>query len=194
LEVLNRLRTSAKLLQEIVMKRTLLHSFALAAALTLSASSSALAGPPWISIEYPANPFDATSQGAFLTVRTYHHREFQAKTVTGTAEGVVDGKRQSMPLDIRPGSQPGMYVVRWQRPATGRWVLVINSGSSGVTDATAVVEISPNGSVAGVTVPTKSIGNGWISPRAVATSEIDALLQGRALASVGAAAQTARAR
>ena len=176
------------------MKRTLLHSFALVAALTLVASSSALAGPPWIAIEYPANPYDAASRGAFLTVRTYHHRDFQSKTVTGTAEGVVDGKRQSMPLDIRPGSQPGMYVVRWQRPAAGRWVLVINSGTAGVTEATVVVEISPSGGVAGVTVPTRSIGNGWISPRPVATSEIDALLQGRALASVGVAAQTARTR
>lgn len=174
------------------MKRSLFHTLALFAALILTASSSALAGPPWISIEYPANPFDATSRGAFLTVRTYHHGAFQSKTVTGTAEGVVDGKRQSMALDIRAGSQPGMYVVRWQQPAAGRWVLVINSGSAGVTEATAVVEISPSGGVAGVTVPTRSIGNGWISPRAVAASEIDALLQGRALASVGAAAQTAR--
>lgn len=176
------------------MKRTLLHSFALAAVLTISASGAALAGPPWISIEYPANPFDATSRGAFLTVRTYHHGDFQSKTVTGTAEGVVDGKRQSMRLDIRPGSQPGMYVVRWQRPAAGKWVLVISSGTAGVSEATAVVEISPTGGVAGVTVPTRSIGDGWISPRAVATSEIDALLQGRALASVGVAPQTARTR
>jgi hypothetical protein len=176
------------------MKRPLLRSFALFAALTLTAFSSALAGPPWISIEYPANPFDATSRGAFLTVRTYHHREFQSRTVTGTAEGVVDGKRQTMALDIRPGSQVGMYVVRWQRPATGRWVLVINSGSGGITEATAVVEISPTGSVANVTVPTRAIANGWISPRAVATSEIDALLQGRALASAGVAGQTARTR
>ena len=169
------------------MKRMLLHSFALATVLTVAASTPALAGPPWISIEYPANPFDATSRGAFLTVRTYHHRDFQSMTVTGTAEGVVDGKRQSMRLDIRPGSQPGMYVVRWQRPAPGRWVLVINGGQ----EATAVVEISPSGGVAGVTVPTRAIGGGWISPRAVATAEIDALLQGRALASAGVAAQTA---
>jgi hypothetical protein len=182
---------TAKLLQEITMKRTLLRCFALAAVLTIVASTPALAGPPWISIEYPANPFDAMSRGAFLTVRTYHHRDFQAMTVTGTAEGVVDGKRQSMKLDIRPGSQPGMYVVRWQRPATGRWVLVINSGTAGVSAATAVVEISPSGGVAGVTVPTKAIGGGWISPRAVAASEIDAFLQGRALASAGVAGQTA---
>ena len=148
------------------MKRSLLHTLALAAALMLAASSSALAGPPWISIEYPANPFDATSRGAFLTVRTYHHGAFQSRTVTGTAEGVVDGKRQSMALDIRAGSQPGMYVVRWQQPAAGRWVLVINSGSAGVTEATAVVEINPSGGVAGMSVQMSAFGHVWHLPRA----------------------------
>jgi hypothetical protein len=167
------------------MKRTLLRTFALVTALTLTASTAAYAGPPWIAIEYPANPFDRTSRDAFLTVRTYHHGDLMGKTVTGTAEGVVNGKRQSMALDIRPGSQPGVYAVRWQRPAVGRWVLVINSGGGGVVDATAVVEISPSGGIAGVTVPTRAIGGGWISPRAVAAAEIDGLLQGRALASSG---------
>ena len=167
------------------MRSKLLRSFALVTALTMTAFSTALAGPPWIAIEYPANPFDAASRDAFLTVRTYHHGQIVAKTVTGTAEGVVDGKRQSMKLDIRPGSQTGTYVVRWQKPATGRWVLVINSGNQGIVDATAVVEISGNGTVAGITVPTRSYGNGWIGPRPVASSEIDGLLQGRALASAG---------
>ncbi len=167
------------------MKRTLLRTFALATALTLTASTAAYAGPPWIAIEYPANPFDRASRDAFLTVRTYHHGDLMAKTVTGTAEGVVNGKRQSMALDIRPGSQPGVYAVRWQRPAVGRWVLVIKSGGGGIVDATAVVEISPSGGIAGVTVPTRAIGGGWISPRAVAAAEIDGLLQGRALASAG---------
>jgi hypothetical protein len=167
------------------MSRTLLRSFALVSALTLTAFSAANAGPPWIAIEYPANPFDRTSRDAFLTVRTYHHGDLMARTVTGTAEGVVNGKRQSMRLDIRPGSQPGVYAVRWQRPAVGRWVLVISSGSAGVTDATAVVEISPSGGIAGVTVPTRAIGGGWISPRPVAAAEIDGLLQGRSLASSG---------
>jgi hypothetical protein len=167
------------------MKRPLFRSLALATVLTFTAFSSALAGPPWIAIEYPANPFDRASRDAFLTVRTYHHGQIIAKTVTGTAEGVVNGKRESMKLDIRPGSQAGMYVVLWQRPAAGKWVLVINSGTQGIVDATAVVEIGASGGVAGVSVPTRSYGNGWIGPRPVATSEIDALLQGRALASAG---------
>jgi hypothetical protein len=167
------------------MRLPLLRSFALLTVLTLSAFSTASAGPPWISIEFPANPYDRTSRDAFLTVRTYHHGEIMAKTVTGTAEGIVNGKRESVRLDIRPGSQTGMYVVRWQRPPLGRWVLVINSGSQGVTDATAVVEISPSGGVANVTVPTQALAGGWVGPRRVAPSEIDALLQGRALATVG---------
>lgn len=174
------------------MRRTLLRTFALVTALTITAFSSAAAGPPWIAIEYPANPFDRTSRDAFLTVRTYHHGDLMAKTVTGTAEGIVNGKRQSMKLDIRPGSLPGMYAVRWQRPAAGRWVLVISSGRAGVAEATAVVEISPTGGVAGVTVPTRAIGNGWIAPRPVAAAEIDGLLQGRAIASSGV--QTAQTR
>jgi hypothetical protein len=167
------------------MKRSLLRSLVLVTALTVSAFSPAFAGPPWIAIEYPANPFDRASRDAFLTVRTYHHGEIMAKTVTGTAEGVVNGKRQSMRLDIRAGSQPGMYVVRWERPAVGRWVLVINSGNQGVVDATAIVEISPTGGVASISVPTRSYGNGWIGPRPVAAAEIDGLLEGRALASAG---------
>lgn len=167
------------------MKRSLLRSFALVTALSLPAFSTALAGPPWIAIEYPANPFDRASRDAFLTVRTYHHGQIVAKTVTGTAEGVVNGKRETMKLDIRAGSGPGMYVVFWQRPAAGRWVLVINSGNQGIVDATAVVEISPTGGVASISVPTRSYSGGWIGPRPVAASEIDGLLQGRALASVG---------
>ena len=167
------------------MRTKLLRSFALVSALTLSMSSSALAGPPWIAIEYPANPFDQSTRGGYLTVRTYHHGEIMSKTLTGTAEGIVDGKRQSMKLDIRPASRPGMYVVFWQKPATGRWVLVINSGTQGVVDATAVVEISSTGGVAGISVPTRSYGGGWIGPRPVASAEIDGLLQGRALASAG---------
>ena len=173
------------------MKRTLLRTALLASVLTLTAFSTALAGPPWIAIEYPANPFDRSSRDAFLTVRTYHHGDLIGRTVTGTAEGVVNGKRQTMRLDIRPGSQQGMYVVRWQRPATGRWVLVINSGQSGVVDASAVVEIGTNGGIAGVTVPTRHVGDGWVGPRAVAAAEIEGLLQGRAIVSASGPARAA---
>ena len=48
---------------------------AFAAPLVLAAltASPALAGPPWLSIELPANPLNSTTRGMYLLVRTYHH-------------------------------------------------------------------------------------------------------------------------
>ena len=73
------------------MLRSPLRQFGLAALLTMLVSSVAIAGPPWIAIEYPVNPHDAGTRGALLTVRTYHHGELMSYDVTGTAEGIVDG-------------------------------------------------------------------------------------------------------
>ena len=44
-----------------------------ALAFLLAATSIALAGPPWISIEYPANALDKETRGALALVRIYHH-------------------------------------------------------------------------------------------------------------------------
>ena len=38
-----------------------------------AADALARFGPPWLSIELPANPLDPTTKGAYLVVRTYHH-------------------------------------------------------------------------------------------------------------------------
>ena len=50
-------------------RRAAATGLSLALLLTLSAA----AGPPWISIEYPANPLDPETRGALVVVRTYHH-------------------------------------------------------------------------------------------------------------------------
>ena len=51
-------------------------------------------GPPWISIEYPANPHDPASRGAVLVVNTFHHGTPTDFTITGKAEGMVNGVRK----------------------------------------------------------------------------------------------------
>ena len=103
--------------------------------------------------------------------------------LTGTAEGIVNGRRQTMPLDIRRLSQPGIYAVRWQKPAQGNWMLVITSSheQNGAPAATALVTIDSRGGVASVNVPFDTIENGkWRVPRRVAAAEIDAMLRGAA--------------
>ncbi len=167
------------------MMRSPLRQLALVSVLTMVVSAVAIAGPPWIAIEYPVNPHDAGTRGALLTVRTYHHGELMSYDVTGTAEGIIDGRRQSMPLDIRRLTQTGMYAVRWQKPAQGTWVLVITSKQNGSHAATALVTIDAQGQVAEVSVPSDLIENGrWRVPRKVAAAEVDAMLKANAATAV----------
>ncbi len=161
------------------MLRSLKHRLALAGVLTAVVSAVVAAGPPWIAIEYPVNPHDPNTRGAFMTVRTYHHGDLMGYEISGNAEGLVNGKRQSSKLDIRRLPQAGMYVVRWQKPAQGSWALVISTTRDGNHMASALVDIDSRGRVASVTVPSNPIEGGrWQVPRRVAAAEVDALLRG----------------
>ena len=59
-----------------------------------------MAGPPWISIEYPPSPYDRATRDAFLLVHAYHHATPADFPVSGRAEGVVDGKRRTVELQF----------------------------------------------------------------------------------------------
>ena len=145
----------------------------------LLAAGVAVAGPPWIAVEYPVNPHDPATRDAFMTVRTYHHGELLAFELTGTAEGLVNGQRRSTRLDIRRLPQAGTYAVRWQKPAQGSWVLVVSSRRDGAHMATAVVTVDNAGRVARVSVPSRPIEGGrWQVPRDVAAAEVNAILRG----------------
>lgn len=150
----------------------------LAFALSVVGAAAAIAGPPWISIEYPVNPLDPEAKGGFVMVRTYHHSDLLSFEIGGTAEGLVNGQRQSAKLDIRPLKSAGTYIVNWKKPASGNWALIISTRRDGQHMATAVVKVDAAGQVASVTVPSRTIENGrWTVPRPVAASEVDAMLR-----------------
>jgi hypothetical protein len=150
----------------------------------VAASSFALAaaapvfGPPWISIETPPNPFDATSRGAFRVVHTYHHGDVVASGVTGSAEGIVSGARRTISLVFDTTTRRGTYALRKQWPTEGTWMLVINTGGR-AQGVTALVDISAQGEVAGVRVPTRR-SDGWDLPQQVTARDIDEALETRA--------------
>ena len=78
---------------------TLAKSLVLGCAL-LAGATPAQAGPPWIAVEYPANPLHADSRGAILLVNTFHHGELREFPLLGWAEGMVDGRRVRRELTI----------------------------------------------------------------------------------------------
>jgi hypothetical protein len=147
-----------------------------------AAPISVVAGPPWISIEYPVNPFDRTTRGAHLLVHAYYHGTPIAYPVSGTAEGVVNGDRRTMTLRFETTSRTGVYALRKQWPSEGSWTLVISvtqgeNGAGGV--AQALVELSPTGTVASVQVPTQQHAEGAF-PRRLTAQEIESAVRSQA--------------
>jgi hypothetical protein len=140
------------------------------------------AGPPWISIEYPVNPFDRTTRGAHLLVHAYYHGTPVGYPVSGTAEGIVNGERRTITLRFETTSRTGVYALRKQWPSEGTWTLVI-SVTQGDHDrggvAQALVELAPTGSVASVSVPTQQHAEGSF-PRRLTTREIESAVRAQA--------------
>jgi hypothetical protein len=151
--------------------------FALAAVPDATTPPLTLAGPPWIGIEYPVNPFNQEYKDALLLVHVYHHAAVAYYPLTGTAEGLVDGQRKSEPLAFVTTSTPGVYALNFKKPADGRWVLVIRIGKGEeLGGATAVVRLGRDGAVSEVKVPSRQEGR-YVLPRSVSSTEIDAMLR-----------------
>jgi hypothetical protein len=164
------------------MPRTTLFVACLAATL---ASPALAKGPPWIAIEYPANPHHESTRDAALLVRTYHHSTSLAMPVSGMAEGIVDGKRTSLKLDLRATNMAGVYALRGTLPRTGTWVLAISLQQGTNAAATALVTLDGKGGIARVEVPSSKTSDGWTVPRAVGRADIERALQVAATGTAG---------
>ncbi|MGH7613072.1 MAG: hypothetical protein ACREMW_03380 [Gemmatimonadales bacterium] len=160
------------------MKQTIRRALALAAIAAVGIAAPALAGPPWISIELPANPYDASTRGAFLLVHAFHHGTPVGFPITGTAEGIVNGERRTVRLEFTRTSRDGVYALRKMWPQDGTWTLVITASQGENDGATAVVELDGNGDVVAVKVPTRQQGQ-WTVPAGVSMADIDAGLRAR---------------
>jgi hypothetical protein len=161
------------------MQHSIRRALTLAAIAAAGLAAPALAGPPWISIELPANPYDAASRGAFLLVHAFHHGTPVAFPVAGTAEGIVNGERRSVKLEFAKTSRDGVFALRKMWPSEGTWTLVITVTQGPGDGATAVVELGADGSVVSIKVPTTRQGDRTV-PARVAMADIDAGLRARA--------------
>ncbi len=138
---------------------------------------AAFAGPPWMSIEYPANPHDTTTRGAFLVVNTYHHGDPAAMALQGSAEGVVRGERRSIPLRFGATGRRGSHALTRQWPTEGKWVLSIQLREGDSVGASALVVLGADGTPSNVSVPTTRDGP-WHVPRAHTAAELASALAG----------------
>jgi hypothetical protein len=141
-------------------------------------SRTHVSGPPWISIEYPANPLDPSTRGAFLLVHAFHHQIPVSGLVRGTAEGLVGGERKSIALRFDTTSRPGVFALRKQWSDDGVWSLVLSVVQHEDDVAQALVEIGADGGVTSIRVPTRRERE-WTIPRAITAQEVEQSLQSR---------------
>ena len=147
-------------------------------AVTLLVSSSAIAGGFQLSVETPSPSSDQTKD-AVLIARTYGCHQPADSNISASAEGLVNGKRQSIPLELHSiGS--GAYAIKQQWPSEGTWVLTITGPYNSIS---VLVELGPNGQVIPGTrleedslkgVHAKAVRRQWIA------SELDTALRNAA--------------
>ena len=158
-------------------------SLVLSLATLAALPSVAHAGPPWISIELPANPYDRATKGAFLVVHAFHHGTPVGFPVSGKAEGIVNGQRKSIELKFERTERDGAYVLTNQWGKEGEWTLVISVMQAEDDKATALVQVS-GGEVFSVKVPTEKRGE-WDIPKKVTMADVEATLKGRSTRVLG---------
>lgn len=119
-----------------------------AALLAVASATTVFAGGFQLTVEAP-DAAKTSLKDAALIVRTFGCHQPADANVTVTAEGIVGGRRQSLPVELHADSK-GVYGIRQQWPAEGKWVLVLTGTYNGMT-STIFVELGENGKVYGDT-------------------------------------------
>ena len=140
------------------------------------AAMPAAAGPPWIAVEYPANPLHEDSRGALLLVHTFHHGTSMQFPLVGYAEGFVGGQRVRRELTIAPTYRTGVHAVRGDLDGGTAWVLVLTMTDSEThVMESMLVALNGDRALTAVDIPFAT-SNEWDEPRAATAAQIDAFL------------------
>jgi hypothetical protein len=139
-------------------------------ALYATAGALALAQPFAFRFEIgsPVASQDFHAKSAAFVFRTAGCPEPEKAHVSATAEGLVNGARRSIALQVSPANtRPGVYAVFQMWPPEGQWVVNIK-GTCGNAAAGAVIPIGPKGFIRDLSK---------FFPRPASDAEIDAALK-----------------
>ena len=104
----------------------------------------ALANGFTFTIASPVASQDYQAKAAAFVFRTEGCAEPAKSQIGGTAEGLVNGGRRSVPLKVMALSRPGVYAVYQNWPGEGDWVVILKGSCAGAS-AGAIVPIGPRG-------------------------------------------------
>src|SRR5690349_19712336 len=116
-----------------------IRTLSLAVALATGLASFAHAGGAGVNVE-------RAKDGKYL-VHSFACTGPTSVSIVATAEGVVNGERQSIPLKLKPMKEPGLYQFERAWPAQGAWL--VRTEMSGTHNLVAIFALAKDGRVAG---------------------------------------------
>jgi hypothetical protein len=115
------------------------------AAIALAIAVPMVAGAIWLEFGNPTASTDPKAKDALALVRATGCHDPENAVYTATAEGKVDGKRKSIPLDVVALSTPGLHAIKGSLPKEGTWVISVASSLHGSFLASAILPVSNKG-------------------------------------------------
>jgi len=106
----------------------------------------AFAGGFWITLGNPEASSEARAMNAVLTLMPTGCGNPAEAKLTATAEGMVNGKRTSVPLSVKALSKPGLHAISKHWPAEGKWVIRVVASYEG-SQTSVIVPFDGNAAV-----------------------------------------------
>jgi hypothetical protein len=126
-------------------RSNLMKTAAVVLGVTLSLALPVMAGRIWLEFGNPAASTDPKAKDALAVVRATGCHEPEKALYTATAEGKIEGKRKTIPLEVVQLSTPGTYAIKGTLPKEGAWVIAVNSTLNGSFLASAILPVSSKG-------------------------------------------------
>ncbi len=114
------------------------------AAASLAIAGQLLAGGFYLQLGNPEANTEAKKANAVLVFKAAGCHDPAAAEVTARAIGMVDGKRQTIPLNVVRLSEPGSFALTQQWPKQGKWVIQLE-GKDGDLYTHTLVPSGPDG-------------------------------------------------
>ena len=103
-----------------------------------------LAGGFYLQLGNPDASEEARKANAVLTIKATGCHDPATATLTARAVGTVNGKRQTIPLQVTKLSETGMFALSQQWPNEGKWVIEL-VGRNGEQFTNTLVSAGPSG-------------------------------------------------
>ena len=138
--------------------------------LALVCVAATTAGGFQLRVEVPQDDSDVV-----LLVRTYGCNEPQNAKISGTAEGLVEGRRVSVPVRLK-NIDKGVFAIKQQWPAGNTWVLAFSGTYRGHHTST-LVTLDAQGKVAVKKTAKGTELDVRILPRKLSSNDIENALE-----------------